>query len=37
MGDGMMVSSAHTGDDVDRTIEAFRRTLRALKEARLAG
>ncbi|MEX0750470.1 MAG: aspartate aminotransferase family protein [Dehalococcoidia bacterium] len=32
MGDGMMVSSAHTDADVDRTVEAFRRTLRAMKE-----
>jgi len=33
MGDGMMVSSAHTADDVGRTLEAFRRTLRAMKDA----
>jgi glutamate-1-semialdehyde 2,1-aminomutase len=33
MGSGMMVSSAHTDDDVDRTVEAFRRTLRAMKDA----
>jgi glutamate-1-semialdehyde 2,1-aminomutase len=32
MGAGMMVSSAHTDDDVDRTVEAFRRTLRAMKD-----
>ena len=31
MGDGMMVSSAHSRDDIARTIEAFRRTLRAMK------
>jgi glutamate-1-semialdehyde 2,1-aminomutase len=31
MAGGMMVSSAHTQDDIDRTIEAFRRTLRAMK------
>ncbi|MBI5285226.1 MAG: aminotransferase class III-fold pyridoxal phosphate-dependent enzyme [Chloroflexi bacterium] len=37
MGDGMMVSSAHTADDVGLTIEAFRRTLRAMKEAGVAG
>ena len=35
MGDGMMVSSAHTDADVDLTIEAFRRTLRAMKDERL--
>src|SRR5581483_4171845 len=29
---GIMVSAAHTGDDVDRTVEAFRRTLRAMKD-----
>jgi glutamate-1-semialdehyde 2,1-aminomutase len=29
---GMMVSAAHTADDVDRTVEAFRRTLRAMKD-----
>ena len=34
---GMMVSSVHTDDDVDRTLEAFRRTLRAMKEEGLAG
>jgi glutamate-1-semialdehyde aminotransferase len=32
MAGGMMVSSAHTDADVDRTVEAFRRTLRAMKE-----
>jgi hypothetical protein len=31
MGDGMMVSSAHTDDDTARTIDAFRATLRAMK------
>jgi len=31
MASGMMVSSAHTQDDTDRTVEAFRRTLRAMK------
>jgi glutamate-1-semialdehyde 2,1-aminomutase len=36
MGGGMMVSSAHTDTDVDRTVEAFRRTLRAMKDERLA-
>jgi glutamate-1-semialdehyde 2,1-aminomutase len=36
MGDGMMVSSAHTADDVSRTIDAFRATLRAMKDERLA-
>jgi glutamate-1-semialdehyde 2,1-aminomutase len=35
MGGGMMVSSAHTDADVDRTVEAFRRTLRAMKDERL--
>ena len=32
MGDGMMVSSVHTSDDVARTIEAFRRALRAMQD-----
>jgi glutamate-1-semialdehyde 2,1-aminomutase len=32
MGDGMMVSSAHTAADIDQSIEAFRRTLRAMNE-----
>jgi glutamate-1-semialdehyde 2,1-aminomutase len=32
MAGGMMVSSAHTDADVDRTVEAFRRTLRAMKD-----
>jgi glutamate-1-semialdehyde 2,1-aminomutase len=32
MDGGMMVSSAHTTEDVDRTVEAFRRTLRAMKD-----
>ncbi len=31
MAGGMMVSAAHTPDDVDRTEEAFRRTLRAMR------
>jgi glutamate-1-semialdehyde 2,1-aminomutase len=31
MDSGMMVSSAHTADDVARTLEAFRNTLRAIK------
>jgi len=35
MGDGMMVSSAHTPADVDRTVEAFRHTLRAMRDERL--
>jgi glutamate-1-semialdehyde 2,1-aminomutase len=35
MDGGMMVSSAHTADDVDRTVEAFRRTLAAMKDERL--
>jgi glutamate-1-semialdehyde 2,1-aminomutase len=33
MGSGMMVSSVHTGDDAHRTVEAFRRTVRAMKVA----
>lgn len=37
MAGGMMVSSAHTEADVDRTVEAFRRTLRAMKGERLVG
>ena len=32
MGTGGMVSSAHTDQDIDHTIEAFRRTLRQMKE-----
>jgi glutamate-1-semialdehyde 2,1-aminomutase len=36
MAGGMMVSSAHTDADVDRTVEAFRRTLRAMKSEGLA-
>ena len=32
MGGGMMVSSAHTLADVEATIEAFRRTLHAMKD-----
>ncbi len=32
MGGGMMVSSAHTAADVDMTVDAFRRTLRAMKD-----
>jgi glutamate-1-semialdehyde 2,1-aminomutase len=35
MGGGMMVSAVHTDDDVDRTVEAFRATLRAMKAERL--
>jgi len=35
MAGGLMVSSAHTDADVDRTIEAFRRTLRAMKDEAL--
>lgn len=35
MGGGLMVSSAHTDADVALTIEAFRRTLRAMKDERL--
>lgn len=35
MGDGMMVSSAHTDDDVDRTVEAFRAALEAMKDERM--
>ena len=35
MGDGMMVSSAHTDADVGQTIDAFRRTLRAMKDEQL--
>ncbi|HLB24054.1 MAG TPA: aspartate aminotransferase family protein [Dehalococcoidia bacterium] len=31
MDGGMMVSSAHTADDVGRTVEAFRNTLRAMR------
>lgn len=37
MAGGMMVSSAHTDADVDRTVEAFRRTLRAMKDEGLIG
>ncbi len=37
MGSGMMVSSAHTREDVDQTVEAFRRTLRAMKDDRVFG
>jgi glutamate-1-semialdehyde 2,1-aminomutase len=32
MGASMMVSSAHTSDDVDQTVAAFRATLRAMKD-----
>ena len=32
MGDGLMVSSAHTEDDVARTVEAFRGVLHAMKD-----
>jgi glutamate-1-semialdehyde 2,1-aminomutase len=35
MGAGMMVSSAHGGDDALRTVEALRSTLRAMKVERL--
>ncbi len=35
MGAGMMVSAAHTAEDVDHTEHAFRRTLRAMKDERL--
>lgn len=35
MGSGLMVSSAHTTEDVARTVEALRRTLRAMKAERL--
>ena len=35
MAGGMMVSSAHTADDVDRTVSAFRATLRAMRDERL--
>lgn len=31
MGPGLMVSSAHTADDIDRTVAAFRDTLSAMK------
>jgi glutamate-1-semialdehyde aminotransferase len=34
-GDLMLVSSAHTSDDVSRTVDAFRATLRAMKDERL--
>jgi glutamate-1-semialdehyde 2,1-aminomutase len=37
MGMGMMVSSAHTDDDTERTVGAFRGTLRAMKGERLVG
>lgn len=36
MSGGMMVSSAHTRGDVDATVEAFRRTLRAMRAEGLA-
>lgn len=35
MGDGMMVSSAHTDADMQQTVGALRRTLRAMKDERL--
>ncbi|HEY8172354.1 MAG TPA: aminotransferase class III-fold pyridoxal phosphate-dependent enzyme [Dehalococcoidia bacterium] len=35
MGGGLMVSSAHTSNDADRTLSAFRRTLDAIKAERL--
>jgi glutamate-1-semialdehyde 2,1-aminomutase len=34
-GDLMLVSAAHTPDDVSRTLEAFRATLRAMEDERL--
>lgn len=38
MGDGMMVSSVHDAEDVARTVDAFRATLRAMKaEGAIAG
>lgn len=37
MAGGMMVSAAHTADDVDRTVEALRSTLRAMKAEGLVG
>jgi glutamate-1-semialdehyde 2,1-aminomutase len=37
MGDGMMVSSAHTSEDAGETVDGFRRALVALKEERLVG
>jgi glutamate-1-semialdehyde aminotransferase len=37
MAAGMMVSSVHGEADVDRTLEAFRHTLRAMKDEALAG
>lgn len=36
MAGGMMVSSAHTAEDVDRTVDAFRATLRAMRSEGLA-
>jgi glutamate-1-semialdehyde 2,1-aminomutase len=36
MGDGMMVSSAHTPADMDATVAAFQASLRAMKEDGLA-
>ena len=35
MGDGMMVSSVHTAEDIDRTCTAFRRVLAAMKDEAL--
>ncbi len=35
MGDGMMVSSAHTADDVERTAEALRAALREMKNEKI--
>ncbi len=37
MRDGMMVSSAHTDEDVERTVEALQRTLRAMKDEGVLG
>ncbi|MEX2246514.1 MAG: aspartate aminotransferase family protein [Dehalococcoidia bacterium] len=37
MHNGLMVSSAHDDTDVERTVEAFRRTLRAMKDEALFG
>ena len=37
MGQGMMVSAVHTADDIDRTEDAMRRTVRTMKEEGVAG
>jgi glutamate-1-semialdehyde 2,1-aminomutase len=37
MSGGMMVSSAHTDEDVDRTVEALRRTVASMKAEELLG